>query len=311
MSAWPDIPYTRWKPTGESLHMWAQIVGKFRFTLTPWINHSWQAAFYANARGFTTSLIPLPDGGCEAAFDFIDHDLVITRSNGASERLALEDMSVAAFHSAFVAALDRLDIHAPMHGAPNEVADPVPFVQQTDPGVYDPAVAADFWRAFLNIDRVFKYFRTGFLGKSSPVHLFWGSFDVALTRFSGRRAPMHPGGIPALPDRVTREAYSHEVSSAGFWPGGGGIDEPTFYAYVYPTPDGFKDTKVLPEAAFYHEPLGEFVLPYEAVRTASDPDATLLEFLQTTYEAAAQLGGWDRAALECGFGAPGEPGQVL
>ena len=311
MSAWPDIPYARWKPTGDSLHMWAQIVGKFRFALTPWINHSWQAAFYANSRGFTTSLIPLPDGGCEAAFDFIDHDLVITRSNGSSERLALEDMSVAAFHGAFLAALDRLDIHVPMHGAPNEVADPVPFVQQTDPGVSDPAVAADFWRALLNIDRVFKYFRTGFLGKSSPVHLFWGSFDVALTRFSGRRAPMHPGGIPALPDRVTREAYSHEVSSAGFWPGGGGIDEPAFYAYAYPTPDGFRDAKVLPEAAFYDEPLGEFVLPYEAVRTASDPDAMLLDFLHTTYEAAADCGDWDRAALECGFGAPGEPGQVL
>ncbi len=309
MAAWPDIPYDRWAPTGDSLHMWAQIVGKFRFALTPWVNHSWQAAFYVNARGLTTSLIPGPDVSYEAVFDFVDHALIIAATDGRTERIALEPMPVATFHRRFLDALDRLGAGVALHHAPNEVADPVPFVEQTSSGAYDPEAAADLWRALVRIDAVFKRFRTGFLGKVSPVHLFWGSFDLAVTRFSGRPAPLHPGGIPALPDPVTHEAYSHEVSSAGFWPGAG-LGAPTFYAYAYPTPDGFADADPGVADASYNHELGEFVLPYEAVRTASDPEAVLMQFLQATYEAAANLAQWDRDALECGFGVPGVPRRV-
>ncbi|MEM8937428.1 MAG: DUF5996 family protein [Pseudomonadota bacterium] len=310
MSAWPDIPYERWAPTGASLHMWSQIVGKFRLALTPWVNHSWHATLYSNARGLTTSLIPGDQTSYEAAFDFIDHVLIISASDGRQACIKLEPQSVADFHAQFLAALDRLGVHVSIHGAPNEVADPVPFHQQTDKGAYDPDAAHDFWRALIAIDSVFNTFRTGFLGKVSPVHLFWGSFDLAVTRFSGRTAPRHPGGIPALPDAVTREAYSHEVSSAGFWPGGGGVDYPAFYAYAYPTPEGFKKAPVDPPEAFYFDPLGEFVLPYDAVRNSETPAQTLLRFLQTTYDAAARLGRWDRAALEGDFGKPLTPRAI-
>ena len=236
---WPDIPYARWKATGESLHMWSQIVGKFRLALTPWINHSWQATFYVGGRGLTSSLIPGAGTGYETTFDFIDHHLHVDATDGRRVSVPLAPMSVAEFHGRFVEALSELGAPTDFHHAPNEVPDPVPFRQQTAPGAYDPDAARDFWRALVAIDGVFKQFRTGFLGKVSPVHLFWGSFDLAVTRFSGRPAPLHPGGFPALPDAITREAYSHEVSSAGFWPGGGGLDHAAFYAYAYPTPDGF------------------------------------------------------------------------
>jgi hypothetical protein len=310
MASWPEIAYARWKPTGDSLHMWAQIVGKFRLAQTPWINHSWQAAFYVSGRGLTTSLIPGAARSYEIAFDFIEQRLHVDATVGRRETLALEPMSVAQFHARFVDALARLGAPTDFHHAPNEVPAPVPFREQTAPGAYDPDAARDFWQALVAIDGVLKHFRTGFLGKASPVHLFWGSFDLAVTRFSGRPAPLHPGGVPALPDAITREAYSHEVSSAGFWPGGGGVDEPSFYAYAYPTPDGFKDAVVQPAQAYFHQDLREFVLPYEAVRTAKDPEAALMAFLTTTYAAAADLGGWDREALESDLGRPRIPRAI-
>ena len=307
---WPDIPYTRWQATGKSLHMWTQIVGKFRLAQTPWINHSWQAAFYVTGRGITTSLVPGPEHSYEIAFDFVDHELQVDRTDGRRESLPLEPMSVADFHARFLVVLERLGAPTDMHGVPNEVPDPVPFRAQAEAGAYDRDAVRDFWQALVAIDGVFKRFRTGFLGKVSPVHLFWGSFDFAVTRFSGRPAPTHPGGIPALPDMVTREAYSHEVSSAGFWPGGGGIDYPAFYSYAYPMPDGFGDAPVEPAEAFYYQDLGEFVLPYDAVRQSADPEATLMAFLTTTYQAAAKRGDWDRDGLECEFGVPRVPRAV-
>ncbi len=310
MAGWPEIPYERWAPTGTSLHMWAQIVGKFRLALAPWINHSWHAAFYVNARGLTTSLIPGRAAGYEVLFDFVDHDLVVMTTEGATARLPLEDRSVADFYGAFRASLRDLGAPTDLHDRPNEVADPIPFADQTAPGRYDPEAARDFWRALVAISAVFERFRTGFVGKVSPVHLFWGSFDLAVTRFSGRPAPLHPGGIPALPDDVTREAYSHEVSSAGFWPGGGGIDHPAFYSYAYPTPAGFEGAPNVPEEAYYSKELGEFVLPYDAVRRSEQPELLLMAFLQSTYEAAASLGGWDRDALECELGEPCVPRRL-
>ena len=307
MMNWPDIPYQRWAPTGASLHMWTQIVGKFRFSLTPWINHSWQAAFYVNGRGLTTSLVPGRGVSYEAVFDFVDHALVVLATDGRAERMPLEPMPVAEFHGRFIDILGRLGAPTDLHGVPNEVTDPVPFAAQTGSGAYDRDAVHDFWHALLAIDQVFKRFRTGFLGKTSPVHLFWGSFDLAVTRFSGRTAPPHPGGIPALPDAVTREAYSHEVSSAGFWPGGGGTDYPAFYAYAYPTPQGFGAASVSPAEARFFDGLGEFLLPYDVVRTAPDPEAALMAFLQSTYAAAADCAGWDRAALDCDMGEPRRP----
>jgi hypothetical protein len=304
---WPDIPYPRFKETGASLHMWAQIAGKFRLLQTPWINHSWQATFYVTARGLSTSLVPGEGKSFEVIFDFVNHRLVIESTNGEEKSFPLTAMSVAEFYEKFRSALS--DIGAPnnIHTAPNEIPEPVPFSKQTSPGAYDPDAARDLWQALVMIDAVFNKFRTGFIGKVSPVHLFWGSFDLAVTRFSGRRAPLHPGGFPALPDNVTQEAYSHEVSSAGFWPGGGGIEEPAFYSYAYPSPKGFAKAKVAPSAAYFYEPLGEFVLPYDAVRKAGDPEAALLSFLQSTYEAAADLANWDRENLECELGRPRIP----
>lgn len=310
MTEWPDIPYQRWAPTGRCLHMWAQIVGKFRLAQAPWINHSWQATFYVTARGLTTSLIPGRRNAFEVIFDFIDHKLIVESSDGGVETIKLKDMSVARFYEDFRTALARLNAPADFHDAPNEVPDAVPFDQQTKQGEYNPEAVHDFWRALLSIDSVFKEFRTGFLGKTSPVHLFWGSFDLAVTRFSGRAAPLHPGGVPALPDNITREAYSHEVSSAGFWPGGGGVDAPAFYSYAYPTPDGFKDRPAGHDGAFFSDELGEFVLPYDAVRNDPAPAGALMRFLQATYEAAADCGGWDRERLECEIGRPRQPRHV-
>ena len=307
MDAWPDIPFAPWKDTCATFHLWTQIVGKYRLARTPWINHSWHATLYVTSRGLTTSLIPAGGRCVQFDFDLIDHTLIGTVTDGAMGSFLLEPMTVATFHERFLALTHELGVRIAFNGTPNEVAEPVPFASDTTHEAYDADAVHRFWRALVQVDRVFKEFRSGFLGKVSPVHLFWGSFDLAVTRFSGGRAPMHPGGIPALPDTVTREAYSHEVSSAGFWPGGGPVDDAAFYSYAYPAPEGFSSQPVAPEAAFFHQGAGEFLLPYGAVRTASDPDQALLRFLESTYDAAARLGKWDRATLECLRGRPGTP----
>ncbi|MGB7832559.1 MAG: DUF5996 family protein [Xanthobacteraceae bacterium] len=304
---WPELPYTAWRDTCATLQLWTQIVGKIRLSLTPWLNHSWQVTLYVTARGLTTT--PINDGerALEIAFDFVDHVLRIDTSDGRQLKVPLRAQPVAEFFTAIKAALAEAGVHVDIDETPNELVDPIRFSEDRVHAAYDADYAQRFWRVLLQCDRVFKLFRTGFIGKASPVHFFWGSFDFAVTRFSGRRAPLHPGGIPHLPDAVTREAYSHEVSSAGFWPGGGAIDYAAFYSYAYPTPDGFGKSRVRPAAAFFSQELGEFLLPYDAVRTAADPDALLLEFLQSTYEAAANLAHWDRAALECPLGKPRIP----
>jgi predicted GNAT family acetyltransferase len=304
--SWPDIPYLAWRETCQSLQLYLQIVGKYRLAHTPWLNHSWTGTFYLTARGWTTS--PVPDGpGIEIAFDLLDHRVIGTSSDGGIASFALEPMTVAAFHARFVALLAELGGTPLFHGLPNEVADPVAFTEDHRDRPYDAGAVTRFFLATSVVDQVFKTFRTSFLGKQSPSHLFWGSFDLAVTRFSGRQAPTHPGGVPALPDSVTREAYSHEVASAGFWPGGGGIDYPAFYAYAYPAPAGYAAAAVEPDAAFWASGLGEFVLPYDAVQGADDPEATLLAFLESTYRAAATLGRWDRDTLEAVRGVPGRP----
>ena len=301
---WPELPTAAWRDTYATLHLWTQIVGKIRLAKAPWLNHSWHVALYITARGLTTS--PVPDGArtFQIDFDFIDHLLRISTSGGAQRRFALAGHSVSSFHAATMAALAELGIAATIDEMPNELPHPIRFSLDTTHASYDADAVRRFSQILVNSDRVFKQFRTGFLGKASPVHFFWGSFDLAVTRFSGRRAPRHPGGVPHLPDAVAHEAYSHEVSSAGFWPGGGAIEYPAFYSYAYPEPPGFRAAKVLPETAFFSEALGEFVLPYDAVRAAPDPDKALLDFLQSSYEAAAINANWNRDALECGLGKP-------
>jgi hypothetical protein len=307
---WPEIPYPPWRETCSALHLYAQIVGKYRLARTPWVNHSWHATFYIDARGLTTARIPDGPGGIEIRFDLLDHAVVGEGSDGRIERFDLRPMSVADFHARFLDLVRALGGTPKFSGRPNEVPDPIPFAEDRAPRPYDSEAVTRFFWALVSVGRVLERFRTSYLGKVSPVHLFWGSFDLAVTRFSGKRAPLHPGGIPSLPDDVTREAYSHEVSSAGFWPGGAGVEYPAFYSYAYPAPEGFELARVEPAAAFFDENLGEFLLPYEAVREANDPDAMLLTFLQSTYRAAAELGGWDRAALECAPGVPLRPRAV-
>jgi hypothetical protein len=304
-SKWPALPYLDWKDTCATLQLWTQIVGKIRLAQTPWLNHSWHVTLYVTARGLTTSPIPYGEVAFQIDFDFIDHALLISTNQGDKRRLQLVPMPVAEFHDQLMAALAELGIRVRIHGRPNELVDPIPFRKDREHAAYDADAAQRFWRVLVQADRVLKEFRTGFLGKVSPVHFFWGSFDLAVTRFSGRRAPRHPGGIPNLPDPVTREAYSHEVSSAGFWPGGGAIEYPAFYSYAYPAPEGFAGAPARPDTAFFHKGLGEFILPYDTVREAATPDESLLEFLQSTYEAAANAAGWDRPTLE---GPPGRPG---
>jgi hypothetical protein len=306
---WPDLPYPAWRQTAATLQLWTQIVGKVRLKLTPWVNHGWQVALYVTARGLGTSPIPVGDEILEIAFDFIDHRLVARTSRGEERWLPLEPQSVAEFHRRTIELLDGLGVAVAINEMPNEVADPIRFSQDRTHAAYDAAAAHRFWRALVAADRVFKLFRSGFLGKASPVHFFWGSFDLAGTRFSGRRAPPHPGGVPNLPDAVTREAYSHEVSSAGFWPGSEAFPRAAFYSYAYPEPAGFRDRPATPGAAF-DASLGEFILPYDTLRAAAEPDALLLDFLSTTYVAAAETGGWDRAALECPIGVPGRVRRV-
>jgi hypothetical protein len=302
---WPELPTTAWRDTYATLHLWTQIIGKIRLTRAPWLNHSWHVALYVTPRGLTTS--PVPDGTrtFQIDLDFIDHALRISTSDGAERQFALPGKSVASFYAATMVTLTELDISVTIDEMPNELPDPVRFSEDNIHASYDPDAIGRFLQILVNCDRVFKQFRTGFLGKASPVHFFWGSFDLAVTRFSGRRAPRHPGGVPNLPDAVAHEAYSHEESSAGFWPGSGAVDYPAFYSYVYPEPAGFRTSKVRPDAASFSEALGEFILPYDAVRTADDPDRALLDFLQSTYEAAAISAQWDRDALECDLGKPG------
>ena len=318
---WPALAYADWKDTLATLHMWLQMVGKVRVACAPWVNHQWHVTLHLTSQGLTSRPMPLPAGGspgsgaaahtanerARARFqidvDFLSHELRISTSDGRTGGFALEPRTVAAFHRAFTEELDRMAIPVRIHPSPNEVPDPIPFAENERDRSYDPDSAERFFQVLSSTARVFEDFRAEFIGKSSPVHFFWGAMDLAVTRFSGRRAPEHPGGVPALPDWITREAYSHEVSSAGFWPGGEGHPEPIFYAYVYPEPKGYSEAAVEPEAARWHGELQEFVLPYEAVRAGAHPERELVRFLRSTYEAAAELGAWDREGLEWPEGA--------
>ena len=303
-SIWPQLAYPAWRDTAATLQLWTQIVGKVRLVLSPWVNHGWQVAFYVTARGLTTSPIPVGHEILDIEFDFLRHHLVARTSGGAERSLPLEAQSVADFYYRVVDLLNGLGVAVAINERPNEVSNPITFSIDQVHRSYDADAAHAFWRALVQADRIFKLFRSGFVGKASPVHFFWGSFDLAVTRFSGRRAPLHPGGIPGLPDAIVREAYSHEVSSAGFWPGNDAYPRAAFFSYAYPEPAGFRDRPV-PPGAYFDSSLGEFILPYDAVRAGDEPDALLLEFLSSTYEAAAEAGGWDRAALECELGLPG------
>jgi hypothetical protein len=305
VTIWPELSYANWRETALTLQLWAQIAGKVRLALTPWLNHGWQVPLYVTARGLGTS--PIPAGGeiLEIEFDFVSHRFLACTSRGDAGELALEPQTVADFYRRVLDLLKSIGVAVAIREMPNEVPNPIRFSQDRTHAAYDPVAAHRFWRALLQADRVFKLFRTGFLGKASPVHFFWGSFDLAVTRFSGRPAPLHPGGVPGLPAAVAREAYSHEVSSAGFWPGNDAFPQAAFYSYTYPEPAGFRDWPVTPGAHF-DKGLGEFILPYETVRNATEPDALLLDFLSATYAAAAETGGWDRAALEGPFGVPGQ-----
>src|SRR5205085_6307426 len=295
---WPALPFQEWKETAKTLHMWTQIVGKIRLALTPWTNHSWHVTLYVTARGLTTSPIPFGSRIFEIRFDFVSHELRVIGSDGGLKVIPLVPQTVAQFYRAVMSALDDLGIEAHFSTTPNEVDPAIPFEENETDAAYDPEYANRFWRVLLQSDRVFKEFRSDFCGKCSPVHFFWGSFDLAVTRFSGRPAPPHPGGVPHLPDAIAREAYSQEVSSLGFWPGGGPVPMPIFYSYAYPEPAGFAQAQVQPDAASYNAQLHEFILPYDAVRTADSPDDVLLDFAQSAYDAASKLGKWDCAALE-------------
>jgi len=289
----PALPLDLWKETLETLHMWTQIVGKVRLKLSPLVNQWWNVPLYVTARGMTTSAMPYQQRDIEVRFDFVEHKLTIENSDGRVVTMALVAESVAEFYKKFMAALAELDVTVRIWTMPCEVPDPTPFDQDRAHAAYDPVAVHKFWRILVWVDQVLKEFRAGFEGKASPVHFFWGSFDLAVTRFSGRVAPERPGA-----DSVTREAYSHEVSSAGFWPGGGDIKGPAFYSYAAPEPPGFAEQRVRPEAAFYHPQMKEFLLMYDDVRAAASPKTALMEFLQSTYDAAADCGKWDRKALE-------------
>jgi hypothetical protein len=295
---WPELPFDEWHNTCATLHLWTQIIGKIRLAKAPMINHWWQVPLYLTCRGLTTSPIPYENGrSFQIDFDFIDHVLRIEVSDGRTESLPLEPCSVADFYRRIMDRLKSLGLEVRIWTVPVELPDPIRFEADRVHAVYDADAVRRFWRALATADRVFSASRSGFLGKASPVHFFWGSFDLAVTRFSGRRAPSHPGG-PNVADLVTREAYSHEVSSCGFWPGNGGFGQAAFYSYAYPEPAGFGDAPVRPGAAYYSQELREFILPYDAARQAADPEQAVLDFLESTYRAAADLGHWDRAALE-------------
>ncbi len=297
-NTWPALPLESWSDTYATLHMWTQIVGKIRLIQSPWFNHSWHVPLYVTSAGLTTTPIPYGTRTFQIDFDFIQHQLAIRASDGGIASFELQPQSVAAFYRRLMDELAKLEIRVDIHKMPNEVAEPIRFDLDESHRAYDRERVNRFWRILVQADRVMKEFRARFIGKCSPVHVFWGALDIAVTRFSGRTAPQHPGGVPHLPDFVAREAYSHEVSSCGFWPGGGPVPYAAFYAYAYPEPPGFSQASIKPAAAFYSTDLHEFVLPYDAVREAESPDQMLLEFFQSTYEAAADLSRWDRAALE-------------
>ena len=299
-SPWPDLTLSSWEDTRDTLHLWTQVVGKVRLDLEPMRNHWWQVVLYVSARGLTTSLMPTDDGrGLEIEFDFINHVLRLQTTDGRERTIPLRPRSVADFYAATMAALAELGVTVNVFPRPTEIADATPFPEDLRHSSYDPDAVQRFWRALVQMDRVMRTFRGRFVGKASPVHFFWGAPDLAVTRFSGRTAPLHPGGVPNCPDRVQQLAYSHELHSCGFWPGGS--TEGSFYAYAYPQPDAFAQWPIAPDAAYYDTAAGEFILPYAAVRAAVDPDAMLLSFFQSSYEAAADLGAWDRAALEVDF----------
>jgi uncharacterized protein DUF5996 len=299
---WPALPLDSWKDTLATLHMWTQIVGKVRLALTPKLNHWWNVAFHVTARGLTTGVIPYGKRVFEMEFDFIEHRLVVRSSDPQTKVVLLRPRSVADFYAEFMSTLRSLDIDVEIWKMPVEIPDPIPFDQDKAHASYDPQYAQRLWRVLVSVDEVFKVFRSRFIGKSSPVHFFWGSFDLAVTRFSGRRAPERQDADPVL-RKIMKEAYSHEVISAGWWPGGGGVKDAAFYCYAAPQPPGFEKQSVRPQKAFYDSSLGEYLLMYEDVRTAKSPSAALLEFLESTYEAGANTGKWDRASLE----APPEP----
>ena len=313
---WPELPFIAWADTAATLQLWTQVVGKIRLARTPWLNHSWHVTLYVSARGLTTGPIPDGNGSFQIDFDFTDHVLIIATSDGQERRIGLASadnrgMTVARFYGEVMGALRDLGIDVTINTTPCELPECIAFEKDAIHRTYDAEAVGRFFRVLVSVNAVLARFRTGFIGKSSPVHFFWGSFDLAVTHFSGRGAPRHPGGIPHLPNAVAQEAYSHEVSSAGFWPGSPGpVNYPAFYSYAYPAPPGFAEAKVKPDKAFYSKILGEFVLPYDAVRLAGDPDAALMDFLQSTYDAAAELGQWDRKALECDIGRIGQARPV-
>ena len=296
--AWPSLTLDAWSDTYATLHLWTQIVGKIRLAQTPWTNHSWHVTLYVTARGLTTGPIPYGIRAFQIDFDFIAHQVNIQCDDGRVAGFSLEPQSVAVFYRRLGAEMKTLDLEVKIYPRPNEISDAIPFDQDEVHVAYDPDYAGRFWRVLLQSERIFTIFRARFVGKCSPVHFFWGAPDLAVTRFSGRLAPAHPGGVPNLPDRVAREAYSHEVSSCGFWPGGGALAYPAYYSYAYPEPEGFAKAPIRPAAGFYNTDLREFILPYDEVRNANSPEDTLLDFMQTTYEAAADLAHWDRASLE-------------
>ena len=303
-TSWAPLPTTEWADTLETLHLFTQVVGKIRLTYAPWLNHSWSVPLYVTTAGLTTSLIqsdrPEHRGiGIELGFDLHRHVLAVTTTEGERREVPLACRSVATFYADVLDATAALGFPVEIHTIPSEIADATPFDQDTEHDTYVAEHAAALWGALLDADRVMQRFRAGFLGKASPVHFFWGSFDLAATRFSGRTAPPHPGGMPNFPDDVAQEAYSHEVSSVGFWPGNRDAPDPIFYAYAYPTPDGFSAATVTPDAAFWLDALGEFALPHAVLAGSDDPDGELLGFFETTHDVAASLAGWDRSALEC------------
>ena len=307
---WPTLDWSSWRETAIGLQLRTQIVGKVRLALTPWLNHSWHVPLYLTARGWSTSAIPCGNRILQIDFDLIASWMVLATSDGGVRTINLEPGSIAAFNAAVLAALAGLGVTASFDGKPSEMPGALPFAVDLEERPYDADAVRRFWHALIQVQRVFGRFRTGFLGKASPIHFFWGSFDLALTRFSGRGAPRHPGGLPGLPDAVTCEAYSHEEASVGFWPGSDAWPHAAFYAYAYPAPAGYAEAKVEPVEAAYNKDMGEFLLSYDAVRAATDPDAALLAFCQSTYNAAADLAGWDRAALECPIGRPRVPRVV-
>ncbi|MCX7567474.1 DUF5996 family protein [Sulfitobacter sp. F26169L] len=307
---WPSLPYGDWAETCAALHLWTQILGKYRVAHTPWVNHAWHSTLHVTPRGMTTGAVHETGGCLTVTLDFVDHRLVVEADGGAREGFALTSMSIAEFFDRTRTAVEDAGGTFEIHGVPNEVPDALPFADDTQARPYDADAVERFHGALLRIVPVFEKFRSGFIGKVSPTHFFWGSFDLAVTRFSGRRAPLHPAGIPNLPDDVAQEAYSHEVSSAGFWPGGAGADRAMFYSYAYPAPEAFADQPVDPPEARFDSKLGEFILSYDDVAASDDPEAMLMAFLQSTYAAAANTGDWDRPALECGLGKPRVPRKM-